>query len=84
MLIATGSAIEIADLASIRDNYLEKEDLKNYVTVNTILLNYLIKLESFSEALQELNSETFIEVSKNNNFLCISKLKIYVNAKGAC
>jgi tetratricopeptide (TPR) repeat protein len=67
MLIAAGKEIEISDLECIRDNYLEKEDLKNYVTVNTILLNYLIKLELLAKAAEELNSKAFIEVSEQNN-----------------
>jgi hypothetical protein len=54
-------------LETIRDNYLEKEDFKNYVTVNTILLNYLIKLKLFAKAIEELNNNSFIEVSKQNN-----------------
>ena len=67
MLIAEEKEIEISVLESIRDNYLEKEDFKNYVTVNTILLNYLIKLELFAKAIEELNNKSFIEVSKQNN-----------------
>ena len=46
---------------------LEKEDFKNYVMVNTILLNYLIKLELFAKAEEELNEKTFVKVSKKNN-----------------
>ncbi|MFC2094657.1 protein kinase [Bacteroidota bacterium] len=67
MLIAEEKEIEISDLESIRDNYLEKEDFLSYVTVNTILLNYLIKLELFAKALEELNNNSFLEVSKQNN-----------------
>jgi len=66
-LIADEKEIDISVLETIRDNYLEKEDFKNYVTVNTILLNYLIKLELFSKAIKELNNNSFIEVSKQNN-----------------
>ncbi|MGB5894222.1 MAG: serine/threonine-protein kinase [Ignavibacteriaceae bacterium] len=67
MLIAGKKKIEISVMETIRDNYLEKEDFKNYVTVNTILLNYLIKLELFAKAIEELNNNSFIEVSKQNN-----------------
>jgi len=67
MFISEEKEIEIAVLETIRDNYLEKEDFKNYVTVNTILLNYLIKLELFSKAVEELNKNSFIKVSKQNN-----------------
>jgi serine/threonine protein kinase len=67
MLIAEEKEIEISVLETIRDNYLEKEDFKNYVTVNTILLNYLIKLKLFAKAIEELNNNSFIEVSKQNN-----------------
>jgi len=67
MLIAEEKEIEISVMESIRDNYLEKEDFKNYVTVNTILLNYLIKLELFAKVIEELNNNSFIEVSKRNN-----------------
>jgi serine/threonine protein kinase/tetratricopeptide (TPR) repeat protein len=67
MLIAEEKEIEISVLETIRDNYLEKEDFKNYVTVNTILLNYLIKLELFAKAIEELNNNSFLEVSKQNN-----------------
>jgi hypothetical protein len=67
MLIADEKEIEISVLQTIRDNYLEKEDFINYVTVNTILLNYLIKLELFAKAIEELNNKSFLEVSKQNN-----------------
>ena len=67
MLIGDGKKIEVSDLETIRDNYLEKEDYKNYVTVNTILLNYLIKFELFAKALEELNNNSFKKVSKQNN-----------------
>ncbi len=67
LLIAEGKEIEITDLETIRSNYLEKEDFKNYVMVNTILLNYLIKLELFAKAEEELNEKTFVKVSKKNN-----------------
>ncbi len=69
MLIAEEKEIDISVLESIRDNYLEKEDFINYVTVNTILLNYLIKLELFSNAIEELNNNSFLEVSKQNNIV---------------
>ena len=67
MLIAEEKKIEISALEIIRDNYLKKEDFKNYVTVSTILLNYLIKLELFPKAIEELNNNSFIDVSKQNN-----------------
>lgn len=69
MLIAEEKEIDISVLESIRDNYLEKEDFINYVTVNTILLNYLIKLELFAKAIEELNNNSFLEVSKQNNIV---------------
>jgi tetratricopeptide (TPR) repeat protein len=67
LLIADGKEIEITDLETIRNSYLEKEDFKNYVMVNTILLNYLIKLELFAKAAEELNEKSFVEASKKNN-----------------
>jgi serine/threonine protein kinase/tetratricopeptide (TPR) repeat protein len=66
MLIAEEEEIEISVLETIRDNYLEKEDFLNYVTVNTILLNYLIKFKLFAKAIEELNNNSFLEVSKQN------------------
>jgi serine/threonine protein kinase/tetratricopeptide (TPR) repeat protein len=66
-LIATGGDVQISELEAIRDDYLEKEDFKNYVTVNTILLNYLIGLKSFSSAEEELKKLSFNEVCKQNN-----------------
>ena len=66
-LIAAGKNINTTDLVMIRDDYLEKEDLINYVTVNTILLNYLIELELISEAEEELKNSSFIKVCKRNN-----------------
>jgi len=77
MLIAEEKEIKVSDLETIRDNYLEKEDFKNYVTVNTILLNYLIKLELFGKAIEELNNNSFIEVSKQNNIFEANREYLY-------
>ena len=65
--ISNNESIEIDELKEVRDGYLNKEDLKNYVTVNTILLNYLIRLNLFTEAVEELNSPKYIEVCSKNN-----------------
>ncbi|TDJ56875.1 MAG: serine/threonine protein kinase [Ignavibacteria bacterium] len=72
-LIATGKEIQIEDLKIIRDEYLGKEDLKNYVTVNLILLNYLLKSKKFSEATNELNKLRFVEVCEANNIYNASR-----------
>jgi len=72
-LIATGKEIQIEDLKIIRDEYLGKEDLKNYVTVNLILLNYLLKSKKFSEATNELNKLRFVEVCETNNIYNASR-----------
>ena len=65
--ISNNESVEIDELKEVRDGYLNKEDLKNYVTVNTILLNYLIRLNLFTEAVEELNNPKFIEVCSKNN-----------------
>ncbi|MCH9028221.1 MAG: protein kinase [Bacteroidetes bacterium] len=72
-LIATGKEIQIEDLKVIRDKYFDKEDLKNYVTVNIILLNYLIQSKKISEATDELNKLRFIEVCEKNNIYNASR-----------
>lgn len=65
--VSSDEEIEIEELKAVRDGYLKKEDLRNYVTVSTILLNYLIKLNLFTEALEELNKPQFIEVCSKND-----------------
>jgi len=72
-LIATGKEIQIEDLKLIRDEYLSKEDFKNYVTVNLILLNYLLESKKFSEATEELNDSQFVEVCETNNIYNASR-----------
>ncbi len=72
-LIATKKEIQIEELKVIRDEYLGKEDLKNYVTVNLILLNYLLESKKFSEATDELNKLEFVEVCKKNNIYNASR-----------
>ncbi len=72
-LIATGKEIQIEDLKVIRDEYFDKEDLKNYVTVNLILLNYLLDSKKISEAMDELNKLRFIEVCEKNNIYNASR-----------
>ena len=68
--------IKIEDLKVIRDEYFGKEELKNYVAVNLILLNYLLESKKFSEAKDELNKLQFIQVCEKNNVpkLLVSKL----------
>ena len=66
-LIAIKENVQISEIETVRDNYFEKEDFKNYVTVQTILLNYLIELELLSKAEEELNSPSFIEVCNKNS-----------------
>jgi tetratricopeptide (TPR) repeat protein len=72
-LIATKKEIQIEELKVIRDEYLGKEDLKNYVTVNLILLNYLLESKKFSEATDELNKLEFVEVCEKNNIYNASR-----------
>jgi len=72
-LIATKKEIQIEDLKVIRDEYFGKEELKNYVAVNLILLNYLLESKKFSEATDELNKLQFIEVCEKNNIYNASR-----------
>jgi len=66
-LILDGKEIQISELEMVRNDFLEKEDFKNYVAVNTILLNYFINLNLFSKAEEELINLSFIEVCSKNN-----------------
>ncbi len=65
--VSNDDEIEIKELKDVKSVFFSREDLKNYVTVSTILVNYLIKLNLFSEALEELNHPQFIEVCKKNH-----------------
>jgi tetratricopeptide (TPR) repeat protein len=65
--VANNEEINIEELKDTRGGFLRSEDLKNYVTVNTILVNYLIRLNLFAEALEELNHPQFIEVCNRNH-----------------
>jgi tetratricopeptide (TPR) repeat protein len=65
--VSNNGEIKIEELKDTRDAFLIKEDLKNYVTVNTILVNYFIKLNLFAEALEELNHPQFLEVCNRNH-----------------
>jgi len=65
--ISRNEHIEIEKLKEVRDRFLSGEDLKNYVTVNTILVNYLIYLKLFTEALEELNHPQFVGTCNKNN-----------------
>ncbi|UCH64867.1 MAG: tetratricopeptide repeat protein, partial [Ignavibacterium sp.] len=59
--------IDLEELKDVRAAFFKREDLKNYVTVSTILVNYLIKLNLFAEALEELNHPQFVEVCGKNH-----------------
>jgi serine/threonine-protein kinase len=72
-LIANGKEIKIEELKAFRDDYFDKGDLKNYATVNLILLNYLIQSKKISEAIDELNKLRFIEVCEKNNIYNASR-----------
>jgi len=65
--ISSNEEIEIEELKEVRDRFLNGEDLKNYVTVNTILVNYLIRFNLFAEALVELNHPQFNKTCNENN-----------------
>jgi tetratricopeptide (TPR) repeat protein len=65
--VANNEEIEIEELKHVRSAFFKREDVKNYVTVSTILVNYLIKLNLFAEALEELNHPQFIDVCSKNH-----------------
>jgi tetratricopeptide (TPR) repeat protein len=65
--VSGNEEIDIKELKDVKNTFFRREDLKNYVTVSTILVNYLIKLNLFAEALEELNHPQFIEVCSKNH-----------------
>jgi tetratricopeptide (TPR) repeat protein len=64
--VSKNEEIVTEELKDVKNGFFKREDLKNYVTLSTILVNYLIKLNLFSEALDELNHPQFIEVCSKN------------------
>ena len=67
-LLSTGEHIDIKELITVRSGYFDKEEFKIYVTVNTILLNYLLDSGLFSQAEEELENPYFVEVCEKNNY----------------
>ena len=66
--LLSGQSIVMEEFIEVRTYYLEKEEFKIYVTVSTILLNYLINSGLFLQAEEELENPVFIKVCDNNNF----------------
>lgn len=58
----------INSLKEIRDYYLETENHSNLIFTNFILIECLIKLKKYDEALQELNDKNFNKLSEQNLF----------------
>ncbi|MEJ2507182.1 MAG: hypothetical protein P8Y81_13060, partial [Ignavibacteriaceae bacterium] len=66
--LLSGQSIVMEEFIEVRTYYLEKEEFKIYVTVSTILLNYLINSGLFLQAEEELENPVFIKVCDNINF----------------
>ncbi len=67
-LLLSGQDIDMEEFIKVRAYYLEKEEFKIYVTVSTILLNYLLDSGFFSQVKEELENPVFVEVCDKNNF----------------
>lgn len=67
-LLLSEQKIVMGEFMKVQAHYLEKEEFKIYVTVSTILLNYLISSGLFSQAEEELVNPVFVKVCDSNNF----------------
>ena len=66
-LCTNKDSADIDEIIDLRNSYFSNEKIKNYLSVQVILINQLFYRKQFHEALKQLNDENYLRSLENNN-----------------
>ena len=66
-LCTNKDSVDIDEIIDLRNSYFSSEEIKNYLSVQVILVNQLFYRKQFHKALKQLNDENYLKSLGNNN-----------------